>query len=196
MAGRAGAGGSMEWVDTLEARAIARDLVAAELPGRWRHVQGVAAAATRISEQLPVDREVVIAAAWLHDIGYASRLRDTGFHPLDGARYLRRAGWPDTVCCLVAHHTAASVEAAAWGLAKQLEAEFPAAGSLERDALWVADATTGPDGQHMTVDERIAEVATRYGADHRATSAMRSSRDELQAAARRVEQHREASARR
>ena len=29
------------------------------------------------------------AAAWLHDIGYAPAVDDTGFHPLDGARYLR-----------------------------------------------------------------------------------------------------------
>jgi hypothetical protein len=30
------------------------------------------------------DRPVLIAAAWLHDIGYAPGLPETGFHPLDG----------------------------------------------------------------------------------------------------------------
>jgi hypothetical protein len=32
-----------------------------------------------------------VAAAWLHDIGYAPAIAEsgTGFHPLDGARYLR-----------------------------------------------------------------------------------------------------------
>ena len=34
----------------------------------------------------------LVAAAWLHDIGYAPELVETGFHPLDGARYLRREG--------------------------------------------------------------------------------------------------------
>ena len=33
-----------------------------------------------------------MAAAWLHDIGYAEELLDTGFHPLDGARFLASAG--------------------------------------------------------------------------------------------------------
>ena len=41
--------------------------------------------------------EELIAAAWLHDIGYGSLLRDTGFHPIDGAQYLRRKGWPKPV---------------------------------------------------------------------------------------------------
>jgi len=31
-------------------------------------------------------------AAYLHDIGYAEPLVDTGFHPLDGAVYLRGLG--------------------------------------------------------------------------------------------------------
>jgi hypothetical protein len=32
--------------------------------------------------------------------------------------------------------------------------------------LTVADLTTGPDGEDLTVDERIAEVRERYGPDH------------------------------
>ncbi len=31
----------------------------------------------------------LVAAAYLHDIGYAPELAITGFHPLDGARHLR-----------------------------------------------------------------------------------------------------------
>jgi hypothetical protein len=34
-----------------------------------------------------------------------------------------------------------------------------------RDALWYADLTTGPDGQPMTVRERLAEIRGRYGPD-------------------------------
>jgi len=29
--------------------------------------------------------------------------------------------------------------------------------------LWVADATSGPDGQQVSIDERLADVVTRYG---------------------------------
>jgi hypothetical protein len=34
------------------------------------------------------DGDLLVSAALLHDIGYAPDLAMTGFHPLDGARYL------------------------------------------------------------------------------------------------------------
>ena len=61
---------------------------------RWAHVQAVAARAA----SLPfggADRELLVAAAYLHDIGYAPELAATGFHPLDGARHLRSLGDED-----------------------------------------------------------------------------------------------------
>ena len=181
-------------MDSALAQLLAEELLAESLPVRWRHVQGVARAAAEIAEGLAVDRDSVIAAAWLHDIGYAPAVVDSGFHPLDGARHLRRAGWPELVCRLVAHHTGALVEAAMYGLADDLESEFPDAASLERDVLWVADATTGPDGRRATVDERISEVVARYGPDHHVAAALRSSRDELLAAVLRIERRRLAQA--
>ena len=33
------------------------------------------------------DRCCLIAAAYLHDIGYAPALQQTGFHPIDGAMF-------------------------------------------------------------------------------------------------------------
>ena len=63
--------------------------LAGQLPRRWTHVQAVAAKATRVAQVLdPADRDVLVAAATLHDIGYATELAHTGFHPLDGARWL------------------------------------------------------------------------------------------------------------
>jgi len=57
---------------------------------RWAHVAGVASAASVDGEALRIDEaELLVAAAWLHDIGYSADLLDTGFHPLDGVRYLR-----------------------------------------------------------------------------------------------------------
>src|SRR5262245_40218485 len=71
---------------------------------RLHHMAGVAARAVSVSVTVaPTSVDTLVAAAWLHDIGYAPDLVDTGFHQLDGARYLRREGWPDTVCNLVAH---------------------------------------------------------------------------------------------
>jgi putative nucleotidyltransferase with HDIG domain len=164
------------------ARALAESHLATALPQRWRHVQAVAAEAARLCAELRIVRNVVVCAAWLHDIGYAPTLVDTGFHPLDGARYLRAQGWADEICRLVAHHTDAARQADAHGLGDQLRAEFRELDGVALDVLWTADATTGPSGQRMTLDERITEIANRYGADHPVTEAMFASRQALEAA--------------
>jgi len=72
------------WADEL-----ARSLLAEPLPRRWAHSQGVAAKARTLAPILGDDAELLQAAAMLHDIGYAPPIAVTGFHPLDGARYLR-----------------------------------------------------------------------------------------------------------
>lgn len=89
----------------------------APLGRRWAHVQSVARAAETLSETVDeTDRPVLVAAAWLHDIGYAPDLATTRFHPLDGARYLRDEGWPGRLVNLVTHHSGARFEAAERGL--------------------------------------------------------------------------------
>jgi hypothetical protein len=129
----------------------------------------------------------VTAAAWLHDIGYAPALHGCGFHPIDGARYLRDVERADPLLCrLVAHHSCARIEAAERGLADDLVCEFkPAARGLS-DALIYCDMTTGPEGQPMTVEERFAEIHDRYGPDHVVTRALARSAPELAAAAARI----------
>ncbi|WP_435878530.1 HD domain-containing protein [Streptomyces halstedii] len=59
------------------------------LPRRWAHTQGVAERATEIGQVLGKNAGLLVAAATLHDVGYAPQLAATGFHPLDGARFLR-----------------------------------------------------------------------------------------------------------
>ncbi len=67
---------------------------------------------------LGADADLLEAAAWLHDIGYAPDLAVTGLHALDGARYLRDAQNADAMRCrLVAHHSNTIVEAEERGLA-------------------------------------------------------------------------------
>ena len=63
-----------------------------ELPRRWRHVQGVGHRAENVAEALGLGDDALVCAAWLHDLGYGQAVTDTGFHPLDGARLLRRIG--------------------------------------------------------------------------------------------------------
>ena len=76
---------------TAWAEDVARSLLEEPLPRRWAHTQGVAATARGLAPVLGPDADLVTAAAWLHDIGYAPDVAATGFHPLDGARHLRDA---------------------------------------------------------------------------------------------------------
>jgi hypothetical protein len=174
-------------MDVERARQLAERLLADALPERWAHVQAVAATAHRLTTRIAQTADASVVAAWLHDIGYAPSLADTGFHPLDGARFLRDRGWHENVCTLVANHTDAMRQAADLGLADALRDEFPDEPGIDRDILWVADASTGPSGQTVTIDERVNEVQTRYGPDHLVARCMRGSRPLLEAAADRVD---------
>ncbi len=169
---------------------MAAACLAEALPRRWTHVQAVGAKAERVALSFDSpDREVLAAAAWLHDVGYAPSLAATGFHPLDGARWLRSGGFDDRVAALVAHHSCAVVEADERGLASVLEAEFTREQSPTADALWYCDMTTGPDGQDLDVVERLAEVKSRYGPDHVVTRFIERAGGEITAAVRRAEAH-------
>src|SRR5512144_2632684 len=134
------------------------------MPTRWRHVAAVARTAEHVAYRLQLDADVLVAAAWLHDVGYAPDVIDSGFHPLDGARYLRDLGYDERIVALVAHHSGAAIEAEERGLREQLLAEFPIAQSALMDALWYSDLTTGPKGESLSVDERLVEIRERYGA--------------------------------
>jgi hypothetical protein len=112
----------------------------------------------------PADWDLLVVAAWLHDIGYSQPVQVTGFHPLDGAAYLCRHGWPGRICDLVAHHSGARFVARARHLNAAL-ADYRCEQSPVSDALTYIDQTTSPQGQPVTVDERIAETLARRGPD-------------------------------
>ena len=57
---------------------LARTLLEDALPRRWAHVQGVAAPGAQPRPAFPADKELLEAAAWLHDIGYLPSLRGQG----------------------------------------------------------------------------------------------------------------------
>jgi len=147
------------------AERAAHDLLHLDLPRRWAHVQRVAANAVELLEDLPLEAagvDLAVAAAWVHDIGYSPTLAVTGFHPLDGATWLTTHGWPSALTGLVAHHSLARLEAGHRGHTTALAAH-PDSPGLIRDVLWVADATSGPGGQRVTIEERLADVVARYG---------------------------------
>ncbi len=152
----------ISYVEVAQARALARHLLADELPRRWDHVQGVAARAELFADNLPGWR-ILVAAAYLHDIGYASPLVDTRLHQIDGARFLRRQGWDEAVVNLVAHHSGARARAEIAGLGQIYADEFPRDDRLPHAQLHFCDLTISLDGEPTTVERRLANMRQRHG---------------------------------
>ncbi|OEV31541.1 phosphohydrolase [Streptomyces nanshensis] len=171
------------------AYSLSESLLAEPLPRRWAHSLGVAERARSLRPILGEDAELLEAAAVLHDIGYSPSIATTGFHPLDGARFLRQQENVDErVVRLVAHHSCALLEAEQRGLRDELASEF----ELERpelvDAMIYCDMTTTPDGTRTTPTDRLDEIAQRYGPTDIVTTFIKTAGPEIRFASERVEQ--------
>jgi HD superfamily phosphodiesterase len=157
------------------------------LGNRWAHTEGVAARARALAAAVPeLDRGPLVAAAYLHDIGYAADVEDTGFHPLDGARWLR-AHDQDRLAQLVAHHSGASFEASERGLDTALE-DFPEERSAVADLLTYCDLTTDSEGRETTPAARLAEIESRYGRNSDVARGMHAAAASLDALVARTEE--------
>ncbi len=161
--------------------------LAEALPRRWAHVQGVAERAGSLSQMVGHDAETLRAAAVLHDVGYAPELVRSGFHPLDGANYLLEMDAAQRLVDLVAHHSGAAIEARIRGMQRELSPFIDEETPL-RDALWYCDLTTGPDGQELSVEERLTEIRNRYGPAHIVTRFIHEASEELLGAVHRTEE--------
>ena len=149
----------------------AEELVA-PLGLRWSHTVGVANRADAVGAALGVDEvNVLVAAAYLHDVGYAPALAEDRFHPLDGARHLRNLG-EERLAGLVAHHGAADQEAELRGFGSQLRS-FPREQSELAALLDYCDLTVGPSGESLCPADRLADVVARYGEDDFVSVALR-----------------------
>jgi putative nucleotidyltransferase with HDIG domain len=136
------------------------------LPRRWTHTRGVASRARGLASILGEDAALSESAAWLHDIGYAETIAHVGFHPIDGARFLRdETDADEMICRLVAHHTGAEVEAEVRGL-PAIASEFqpPPNGLLE--PLTYCDMSSSVDGQVVDIEQRLGEILERYPTEH------------------------------
>jgi len=166
---------------------LAASLLEQDLPQRLRHVRATGHRVSALAHLAEPERGLLTVAGTLHDIGYASELVDTGFHPIDGARFLRSDGWDETIVNLVAHHSCAVVEAERRGLLDELSGQFPRNDSLPHDELCFCDMTTGPAGQLMTIGERLADIRTRYDAGSIVGDSINEAERELRAAVERVQ---------
>lgn len=166
-----------------DARLLARNLVGDMRP-RWDHVEAVGQRAEDLCDTAGLAERVAVAA-WLHDIGYGPAIAHTGFHPLDGARFLITHGAPAEVIRLVAWHTGAGFEAQERGLLGDLDA-FAQPLADELDALTMIDLATSPTGEPVLDVKRIAEILSRYEDGHPVHEAVQNSRASLLASSRRA----------
>lgn len=175
--------------ESLSSRAHARAKVLLEdVPARWAHTQAVAALVGDIADVLaPAAKHVLVAAGWLHDIGYSEAItKGTGFHPVDGAVWARSSLYSDVVVGLIAHHSGAWAEAIERGLEAELKA-FPVPPTSFLDIITYADLHTGPQGQYLSVHDRLHDILQRYTPEHAVHRAVSRSTRELLRAVGRVE---------
>jgi hypothetical protein len=124
------------------ARALAADVLR-DCPDVYEHSSRAARRASELAQRVATSRTAeVVAAAWLHDIGYAAPLARTGFHPLDGALFLMAEDWPERIVRLVAHHSLASLEAPFYGVGHHLGVIEVVTG-VDADLLVSADLGAG-----------------------------------------------------
>lgn len=174
-------GGGMWTVE--HSRELAESHLSA-LGDRWRHVRAAGRRAEELRDRGLIDDDMV-SAAWLHDIGYAAELATTGFHPLDGAIYLKRAGAPERIVGLVASHTGARQEADERGLLAEWS-ELPRPNRSDLDVLTLIDTVTSPTGEPVRPSQRVNEILSRYEEDDEVHRAVKRSGPGLLEAAKRA----------
>lgn len=146
--------------DAAEAQALAHSLLG-DVGTRWEHVRTAGSTAARLSVLFDEhEAALLVAAATLHDIGYAPAIAHTGFHPLDGAYHLQALGLPPRLVSLVAHHSEAEMLGPQQGV-HDLGERFYREQSLLADALVYADMHSAPDGRPIQAEYRLADIARR-----------------------------------
>lgn len=146
--------------DVTQARTLAHHLLG-DVGSRWRHVFTAGVLAQRLGVLFdPQDASLLVAAATLHDVGYAPAIARTGFHPLDGGLHLRSLGMSPRLAALVAHHSEARLLGPGHGV-PDLGEHFPREESLLADALVYADMHSAPDGRATRAEARLADIAQR-----------------------------------
>lgn len=124
------------------------------------HTLAVAEKTERLSLDLPISqRRLAVSLAYLHDVGKSDRLKNTGFHPLDGSLLALMRGDIE-LASLICHHSGARFEAARRSLSLPYKTPF----GPVLDLVDVSDATTLPSGESCTPEERGRDIARRHGA--------------------------------
>ncbi len=170
------------------AYALAQEEMEKTLPRRWSHVKGYTEFAREIARYFVPDDDLLVACGALAAVGFAPQHAKLGYGPVDSAHLLQSLQVPIRAIALAINYDAVAIEAEVRGFSAYLAA-FPDERSVVRDAVWYCDLRVGPDGQRMTLEERLAEIAIRYGDDPPMAQYLVRARDELYGAVERTEAH-------
>ena len=149
-------------------------------PNKLKHILTVAELARQSARDInelaispAIDELVAYCAGLLHDIGCLEELGKTGFHPLDGYRYLLAAGFP-SLAEVALNHSTSREEAALLNLPLPVCEQ-----SLICDLVTYWDMRVLPGGELSSYEERVIELSARYGPDSIPACAARSARPRL-----------------
>lgn len=156
---------------------IAHDLIndsLKELPVRKKHTEAVAKRMEELTENASsFVKSYCYSIGLLHDIGYGHV--KTGHHAIDGALYLQTTVLSD-LAPYVAWHSTSEHEAQA----RKLTIDFDKPLNKHiNDQLWYADFTTSPQGEPVTVNERLEEIRTRYSPDSQVIEALNNATEKM-----------------
>jgi hypothetical protein len=141
---------------------------------RYHHILGVVRNMEELLPKLDLNEEVkkeLIQAAFLHDIGYNPELNKNNFHPLDGAIFAQQSGFSKPVIAAILFHSEAyeTVKKARTDLLDIYETNKPLLDEQDRlfiDLITYCDVQTSPQGEKISLEERVQDVVNRYGEDH------------------------------
>lgn len=120
----------------------------------------------------------------LHDIGYGRPV--TGLHAFDGAAIVSEYSDLAQFAPHIAWHSTAKWE---YELSERVRlVDIPDIDPFDHALLWVADFTTGPQGQALTIEERTADIRARHAPDSLAVRALDLAADDLEHARNFVEE--------
>lgn len=153
----------MNFLDPQTTEAFVREAFA-DQPERLRHILTVAACVRQsvgeILERHPqseLDEATAVCAALVHDIGYLPLARGTGFHPLDGYRFLCAHG-AEALARRIVGHSCSVEEGRLRGLSLPEGTE-----DLTAQLITYWDMRVKPGGEIVDYEERLRDILDRYG---------------------------------
>lgn len=138
---------------------------------RLLHIHGVVNEAQAIGRHFPEVKDKLLEVAYLHDIGYSSKLVKTGFHPVDSAIFSLSLLSNEQVIKAVLFHSGAQGEASLVNeQLTHLYQQFSSILTMEDEQLinliTYCDIQTSPVGTPLSMEYRISEILSRYDEQH------------------------------